>query len=90
MCIVGSADLNRIGLNWQMDSANWSDGDFIVDGMVRAADLNQLAINWLGSIPLAAAAGEAVPEPASLYLILFAGLVALRAGRISHFEAVKE
>jgi hypothetical protein len=68
---VGAADLNRVGLNWQMDSPNWSDGDFVIDGIVRAPDLNELAINWLGAIPVAAAAGKAVPEPASCHLILF-------------------
>jgi hypothetical protein len=71
---VNSADLNRLGINWQQDIPLWSGGDFTADGSVTSADLNQLGINWQESIPLAA---QSVPEPSGIGLLLIAGLFAL-------------
>ncbi len=62
---VTPADLNQVGINWQSDATNWSEGNFTGAG-VNAGDLNVLAINWNQSIAPAAAA---VPEPAGLLLL---------------------
>lgn len=67
------SDLNIVGTNWQGSPDPWSSGDFNADGIVNVGDLNLLALNWQQSIP-AAAAGEAVPEPASLALLAIAGI----------------
>lgn len=71
---VDAADLNAVGLNWQMGGKSWSEGDFNEDGFVDAADLNIVGLNWQAT---AAAAPAAVPEPSSafgLVLALFCGL----------------
>ena len=64
-------DLNAVGTNWQGSPDPWSSGDFNADGVVDVADLNVLALNWQQSIP-AAAAGEAVPEPSAVMLLILA------------------
>ena len=44
---VDSADLNRVGLNWQRTGdADWQNGDFNGDERVDSADLNLLGLNW--------------------------------------------
>ena len=70
---VVAADLNNLGRNWQQAIALWSEGDFDASGFVDAGDLNLLGIEWQGSIGIAA--GEAVPEPSGLALLLLGGLV---------------
>ena len=73
---VDAGDLNQVGLTWQSDNDNWTNGNF-TGGGTNAADLNELALHWQQSVPTAA---QAVPEPASICLVLvaLAGLV-LRA-----------
>jgi len=44
------------------------------------ADLNSLALNWQQSIP-AAAAGEAVPEPSAIMLLILAATAGCLARR---------
>ena len=67
---VDAADLNAIGLNWQMSGKTRSDGDFNDDGEVNAADLNILALNWQFGV------GEAaVPEPGTVSLLLMLSLL---------------
>ena len=63
---VNSQDLNALGLTWQTDNNNWTNGNF-TGGSTNAADLNVLGINWQGSVAPVAAA---VPEPNTLALIL--------------------
>ena len=70
-------DLNAVGINWQGDSNNWSDGNFDASPGVAAGDLNILAINWQQSSTAGAAA---VPEPSLLgggiaWLLAFGGLL---------------
>ena len=59
---VDAADLNVVGLNWQMGGKSWAEGDFNEDGFVDAADLNVLGVNWQ-----ATAAAAAVPEPTCFF-----------------------
>ncbi len=68
---VDATDLNVLGLSWQQNVALWSGGDFTANGSVGADDLNVLGLNWQKSNNAAAAA---VPEPATLSLILIAGV----------------
>ncbi len=68
---VLASDLNAVGRNWRGTPDPWSDGDFNADGTVDAGDLNLLGLNWQQSI-LPAAAGEAVPEPSGLALLMIA------------------
>ena len=72
---INSADLNKVGLNWQQAQNRFSEGDFNGSGLVDAADLNAIGLRWQDSIALAASSA-AVPEPASA-LMLVIGLVAL-------------
>ncbi len=69
--VVGAADLNVVGLNWQQGVSTWSAGDFTADGIVNAADLNRIGRNWLADVTTSVAA---LPEPGvsgiSLLLIL--------------------
>jgi hypothetical protein len=73
-------DLNAVGTNWQTSPDPWSSGDFNADGVVDVADLNLLALNWQQSIP-AAAAGEAVPEPSAIMLLILAATAGCLARR---------
>jgi hypothetical protein len=66
---VDSADLNALSLNWLVSGAvGWADGDFNGDDTVSAVDLNSLALNWRKSNR---AGGQAVPEPATLQLLIY-------------------
>jgi hypothetical protein len=89
---VDAFDLNLLASHWQQQSgALWSVGDFTGDGIVNAFDLNALAANWQfgvgGGLVAALAAfpglsGAAVPEPASLsVLVLGGGALLLRRRR---------
>ena len=66
---VDAADLNAVGLTWQSDNDNWTNGNF-AGGGTNAADLNVMALNWQQSVPPAAMA-QSVPEPATLIVLLF-------------------
>ena len=73
---VDAQDLNQLGVTWQTDNNNWTNGNFTGSGS-NAADLNALAINWQNSVPPSAAA---VPEPSTLALLFPLLVVA------AHFE----
>ena len=80
---IEAQDLNNLALAWQNDSEfNWTNGNFTIGGGpgVRVNDLNAMAVNWQQSVGAAAAAGQAVPEPAGIVLML-AGLFGLFAVR---------
>ena len=78
--VVGSQDLNVLGINWLKSDQVWSSGDFNGDGFSNAADLNLVGINWLQSVP-SAASPESVPEPFGIvnlgFIILLAPLLRL-------------
>ena len=76
---INSADLNKVGISWQLPQDRYSEGDFNGSGLVDAADLNFIGLRWQQEIPLAASAA-AVPEPSSVLLLVF-GLVALAVRR---------
>ena len=68
-------DLNRVGINWQMEVSGWSRGDFDGDGIVNVADLNAVGLNWQRGVgaaarpPRAALAAVAVDDVFTLDLI---------------------
>ena len=69
---VDSADLNRVGLNWQQPASGWSAGDTNGDRRVDSEDLNTIALNWQQSV----ASPAAVPEPTNWLLQLpFVGVL---------------
>ena len=76
---VNSMDLNEVGIAWQSDNHNWSNGNF-TGGSVNAGDLNDLAINWQAVHPDAPLAADAVPEPAGIVMLLI-GLLSLASMR---------
>ena len=76
---VNAADLNAVALNWQTDSAKWSQGNFTGAG-VNALDLNALALNWQQATPFAAESVPPVPEPTSAWMALLA-MVAIALAR---------
>lgn len=63
---VDAQDLNELGVTWQTDNNNWTNGNFTGGGS-DAADLNVVGINWQNSVAPSAAA---VPEP-STWALLF-------------------
>ena len=56
---VDSADLNSVGISWQMDVTSWGQGDFNADGRVNAIDLNDVGRNWLHGVARQARAPRA-------------------------------
>lgn len=77
------ADFSALGANFNLPGG-WAKGDFNYDGTVGIADFSLLAANY----NLAAAGGVsdragAVPEPASLGLLLFGAAATLRRSRRS-------
>ena len=73
---VGGADLTTIITNWGMTGATREDGDLSGDGTVSGPDYTEVITHWgEGVFP-----GEpgAIPEPATLALVLIGGLALLR------------
>ena len=70
---VNSGDLDIVRGNWGLSVSGPGEGDLSGDGMVGSADLDIVRANW------GAASAAAVPEPASLVLVLCGlGLLTLR------------
>lgn len=80
---VDEADLALFANNWKLNPGQgmygWADGDFTGDGDVNEADLAYLADRWRYSAGSSAA--SAVPEPASLALLISAGGMMIRRSR---------
>ncbi len=75
--MVNLADLQILGDNWQSTTASWSQADFTGDGNVNLADLQILGDNWGYGVSSdlsfdLALAGVAIPEPATISLLLAA------------------
>ena len=77
--VVGAADYITLKRNFGTESgATWEQGDFDGDGDVDLDDMAMLQSSYgLGIDTTAAAQSNAVPEPATLFVILTAGLPAL-------------
>ena len=77
--IVDLQDLSIVTNNWQQNRDNWAAGDLNRDGVVDLGDLSIVTNNWqqTSSLSLAPAgqAFAAVPEPATLALLIPAFLL---------------
>ncbi len=92
---VDSLDLTTMAAHWQQPSAAlWSAGDFTGDGKVDSLDLSVLAANWqfgtgltaslsaaLAQFPQFGAVPVAVPEPASIGVLVPGVWLLARRGR---------
>ena len=76
---VDDDDLNLLISSWNQ-SGNWGNGDFSNDGFVDDDDLNLLLSNWHTGTPPPMGQG-AIPEPATLSLLVFGAIFALRRQR---------
>ena len=79
---VNIGDLGIIAANWGATGRSWNQGDFNGDGLVNIGDLGVMAGSWGWS----AGSTGAVPEPASLLLLLLGAMSACprrRQGRCS-------
>ena len=65
---VAASDLNALGVSWQSDNNNWTQGNY-TGGGANSADLNAMALNWQASVP---AAAQAVPEPTGIAILVIA------------------
>ena len=74
------ADFSVLGSNFNLPGG-WGAGDFNYDGTVNIGDFSQLAANFNLSIPSSTARPGAVPEPASLGLLVVAGAALTRRRR---------
>jgi hypothetical protein len=74
---VDVADLNIVGINWQMGDKTRAEGDVTGDGLVNVADLNIVGINWQTGV----AAAASVPEPGTCSLLCLAMLMGLFSRR---------
>ncbi|MCK4850008.1 MAG: PEP-CTERM sorting domain-containing protein [Phycisphaerae bacterium] len=72
--MVDNVDLSALALNWLESPRAWAEGNFNgdVDSIVNNVDLTSLALNWQHGV--LEPPGEAVPEPATLSLLLLGGL----------------
>jgi len=75
---VGGSDLNTILSNWGMSGATRLQGDLTGEGDVGGADYNQVLSHWGEGTP---PEPGAIPEPATLGLLLIGALVSLRRRR---------
>ena len=73
---INIGDLTILASNFGNSSPTWSQGDFNGDGLVNIGDLTILAGNFGSSVTSPSATN--VPEPASLVLLITAGLGVLR------------
>jgi hypothetical protein len=66
---VDLSDLTIMANNWEQSPRSWFEGDFNGDGSVNLSDLTIMANNWRAGV------GGAVPEPATLALLVLGGCV---------------
>jgi T5SS/PEP-CTERM-associated repeat protein len=69
---VNAIDAHILAANWGSTHATWFEGDFSGDGVVDHMDGAIMAASWCG--PVGDEYGGAVPEPATLVLLLAAAL----------------
>ena len=74
---VGAADLQAVLNNWGLNGATRKQGDLTGDGSVGGGDRQQVLNNWGQGIP-PEPPPQAIPEPATLGLLLLGGLALLR------------
>ncbi len=76
--IVDGADLGALLARWKSDTGNWAIADLNQDGIVDGADLGMLLANWKQVAPTPSAAPLAIPEPATLALLLSGAALLMR------------
>jgi hypothetical protein len=67
--VIDRVDAGIMAAHWGETDAEWRDGDFNEDGVVNGADAAILAANWSTSGE-DHGSGAAVPEPATIVLLL--------------------
>ena len=70
---VDDYDLSLLLCHWGRPYVDWSKGDFNGNGTVNDDDLSLLLANWTGS--------GAVPEPATVAMLVLGGMAVLRRRR---------
>lgn len=86
---VNVGDLGILASNWNGTGKTWLQADYNYDGVVNVGDLGVLASNWNAGVTsfsealalFPELAGAAVPEPASLGLLVFGAAALLRRRR---------
>ena len=76
--IVGGYDLTKIIGNWGMSGATKADGDLSGDGTVDGTDYTEVVTNWGDVLTPPPLEPPAVPEPATLLILLSGALLAIR------------
>jgi hypothetical protein len=77
---VNVADLTNLLNNYNKSGMVWGDGDFTHDGTVNVADLTLLLNNYNKTSGGVVAAGNAVPEPSTIAMLVGIALTALLYG----------
>jgi hypothetical protein len=81
---VSSTDFNQLAAHYgQTTGSRWTQGDFDGNGKINTLDFNLLAGHFGQSLPSGAALGAVVPEPATLSVAVFTGLMVGRRSRKS-------
>jgi len=73
--VVGLIDLGVLSANWNMTGKGWHEGNYDNSSYVDLVDLGLLASQWGWNYP--DVAPEAVPEPATMSLLMAVGVGAL-------------
>jgi hypothetical protein len=77
---VNINDLSKVLTNYDKSGMTWSEGDFSGDGIVNITDLSKVLTNYDKSVSSSAVGITAVPEPATMPLLLIlAALAVMRA-----------
>jgi hypothetical protein len=71
-----------VGSHW-LQTGNGIQGDANYDGVVNGLDIADIASHWLTRVPTVASSAASVPEPTTIVLASFGGLVFLARRRLT-------